>query len=142
MTCGKLPGECRRVLRRGGRLFLRTATREQISNYPYIPFFPANRRLLEGCLPSLGSAREAFEQAAFRHIFTGIIVQQIAPDHGAYADKLACGADSILAQLDPAEFAAGLEAIRMKHGAAGTPGAVVEPIDFVVLERHTDSPNQ
>src|SRR5262245_10272820 len=33
--------ECARLLRKRGRLCMRTATLENIPNYPYVPFFPA-----------------------------------------------------------------------------------------------------
>src|SRR2546427_13252935 len=42
--------ECRRVLRDGGIAFLRAGTRERISSYPYVDFFPASRPVLESCL--------------------------------------------------------------------------------------------
>jgi len=32
--------ECRRVLREDGTIVVRTGTREHISSYPYVPFFP------------------------------------------------------------------------------------------------------
>src|SRR5882672_3923719 len=35
--------ECRRVLRDGATAFLRTGTRERISSYPYVDFFPESR---------------------------------------------------------------------------------------------------
>jgi ubiquinone/menaquinone biosynthesis C-methylase UbiE len=42
--------ECRRVLRTGGILVVRTATREQIPSYPYMPFFPSMPSMLEELL--------------------------------------------------------------------------------------------
>ena len=52
-----------------------------------------------------------------------------------HAEKLSFGADSVLASLDQAEFAAGLEAIRSKHAAKEIHGPVVEPIDFFVFAK-------
>src|SRR5260370_18807079 len=43
--------ECRRVLRYDGTAFLRAGTRERISSYPYVGFFPASRPILEYVLP-------------------------------------------------------------------------------------------
>jgi hypothetical protein len=90
---------------------LGTATFEQIENYPYVPFFPASRVLLEELLPTLASTCAVFEVAGFQKLFSGIVMRQIAPDYSAYAEKLSFGADSVLARLDEKDFAAGLAGI-------------------------------
>jgi ubiquinone/menaquinone biosynthesis C-methylase UbiE len=123
--------ECIRVLRAGGRVCLRTASSEQISSYPYVPFFPTSPPILEQRLPSLASQCAAFEGAGFVRTFTGIVIQQIASNDLSYADKLEAGGDSVLASLKPEDFAAGLKALR----AAARDRPVVEPIDFVVFEK-------
>jgi ubiquinone/menaquinone biosynthesis C-methylase UbiE len=126
--------ECRRVLRPNGRVCLRTASSEQIPNYPYVPFFPASRVLLEQRIPSLISQCRPFEAASFQTLYTGQVVQQIAPDYRSYAEKLAAGADSILASLDHAVFQAGLAALRAQPSdQANHP--VVEPVDFAVFKK-------
>jgi len=43
--------ECRRVLRIEGKVFLRTGTRERISSYPYVDFFPEALPILNEVLP-------------------------------------------------------------------------------------------
>ena len=123
--------ECRRVLRPGGRVFLRTASSEQIGRYPYVPFFPTARPLLDARIPSLRAQCAAFEAAGFEVQTSGLEVQEIARDYAAYADKLSAGADSVLASLPDDEFRDGLRAVR--DVTAG--GAVTEPIDFVVFSR-------
>ena len=124
--------ECKRVLTANGRLCLRTASSEQISSYPYVPFFPASRPLLDQRLPSLAFQRDAFESAALKTISCEVVTQQIASDYSAYADKLAVKADSILASLSDEDFEAGLNALR-SHAAATPPKRVTEPIDFIVF---------
>jgi ubiquinone/menaquinone biosynthesis C-methylase UbiE len=99
--------ECRRVLRPGGRVFVRTATNEQIPNYPYVPFIPATRPLLEAYIPRRANISAAFEAAGLRTISREIINQTIAPSWSVYADKLSTGSDSILARLSPAQFEEG-----------------------------------
>ena len=123
--------ECRRVLRQDGRVCLRTACRESISVYPYVPYFPASRALLEQRLPSLSFQCRAFEGASFQTLFSGSVTQEIAPDYAAYADKLSLKADSILVSLDDDAFEAGIRALRGEKAA----GPIVEPIDFVVFEK-------
>lgn len=126
--------ECYRVLRSHGRLCFRTACLERIAVYPYVPFFPTSRVLLEQRLPPLDYQREIFEKAGFEMTSYQVIVQQIAPDYLAYADKLATKADSIIASLDDKDFEAGLE--RLRAQAATMPARpVCEPIDFFVFRK-------
>jgi ubiquinone/menaquinone biosynthesis C-methylase UbiE len=124
--------ECRRVLRGQGRVFVRTGTREQIPSYPYYPFFPASHSIMHEVLPDGSTIREVFEAAGFSLTTWVIITQTIAPDWAAYADKLAAGADSVLARLEPQDFAAGVAAVR-NHGAVAGEQAIVEPIDLFVF---------
>jgi ubiquinone/menaquinone biosynthesis C-methylase UbiE len=124
--------ECRRVLRDEGWLFLRTGVREKAMVYPYVPYFPASRSLIEQRLPSLEFQCRVFEAASFRVLFSGEVAQEIAADYPTYADKLALRADSVLISIDDREFEAGIAAVR----AEKRPGPIIEPIDVVVFRRH------
>ena len=124
--------ECRRVLRSSGRLCLRTASTEMIPSYPYVPFFPTTRPLLEQRLPSIAFQREVFESESFRVQAYDLVTQEVAGDYSAYAVKLATRADSIIASLDEEAFQAGLKAVRSAAVALPT-RPVTEPIDFVVF---------
>jgi ubiquinone/menaquinone biosynthesis C-methylase UbiE len=121
--------ECRRVLRDGGTALVRTGTRDRISFYPYVEFFPKTPPIMEACLPTAAVLREVFESAGFTTVNFDVILQTIAPDYATYAEKLAAGADSVLAQLSPADFQAGIAAIR----AHGDDKVVCEPIDVFVF---------
>jgi ubiquinone/menaquinone biosynthesis C-methylase UbiE len=123
--------ECRRVMRNRGRLCLRTATQDKIPRYPYVPYFPGSRVLLEQRLPSLRAQCETFKATSFKIVFCGDVVQQIASDYREYAEKLALRADSILVSLKDEEFEAGIAAICREK----TKGPIVEPIDFAVFEK-------
>jgi ubiquinone/menaquinone biosynthesis C-methylase UbiE len=125
--------ECRRVLRPGGRVFLRTGARERVPDYPYVPYFPASWPVLEARLPSLAEQCGAFEAAGFSVIGTSILVQQVAANLTEYADKIAAGGDSVLASLSGEDFAQGLSALRAA-AASVAPTPVVEPIDIAVFE--------
>jgi ubiquinone/menaquinone biosynthesis C-methylase UbiE len=125
--------ECRRALRKHGRVFLRTASREQIAQYPYVPYFPAAVALLEQRLPTLEFQRQTFEDAGFRVRFSGLVRQAIASNYEEYASKLALRADSILLSLADRDFDSGLAALL----AAKPEGPVIEPIDFLVLRAPT-----
>lgn len=123
--------ECRRVLRDGGSAFLRAGTRERIPSYAYVDFFPQSLPILRERLPSSAFVREVFETAGFRTVTHNAVSQEIAQSHAAYAEKLAAGADSVLAQLSRHDFDMGMRALR-QH-AARSDEAVAEPIDFFVF---------
>lgn len=125
--------ECRRVLRGGGALVVRTASREQIDSYAYVPFIPVARALHEEVLPSFAEVRDTFEHAGFHLISSDLVTQTIAPTWAVYAEKLAAGGDSVLARVSATELEAGLERIR-RHGAEVDPHPVTEPIDLLVFE--------
>jgi ubiquinone/menaquinone biosynthesis C-methylase UbiE len=124
--------ECYRVLRTGGTALLRTGTRERISAYPYVPFFPKSIPLMENLLPTEAMVRTVFAAAGFSTVNCAVVTQQIAPNYAVYADKLAAGADSVLAQLSPRDFQAGIDAIRA-HAARVGETPVSEPIDLFVF---------
>jgi SAM-dependent methyltransferase len=129
--------ECARVLRDRGRLYLRTGSREKISSYPYVPFFPTSRTLLEQRLPTLVFQRNVFELAGFTLLSSDVITQQVAADWPEYADKVSLKADSILVSLDDAEFEAGLVALRSAAITNNLP--VTEPIDLLVFGKNSHS---
>jgi SAM-dependent methyltransferase len=127
---GRAARECRRVLRADGRIVVRTGTREQIPSYPYVPFFPSTRSMLEDLLPDHSWLCAVFETVGFRCVESQIVTQAIAPSWPAYADKLSAGGDSVLARLSEDELGRGLEAIRRYGGGSGG-RPVVEPIDVL-----------
>jgi ubiquinone/menaquinone biosynthesis C-methylase UbiE len=124
--------ECRRVLREGAPAVLRTGVRERIPAYPYVEFFPTSRSIMDDVLPAVADIREVFEAAGFRAARSEIVTQQIAPDLATYTEKLAAGADSVLAQLSEKDFKAGIAALRA-HAARAGDHAVTEPIDVLVF---------
>jgi ubiquinone/menaquinone biosynthesis C-methylase UbiE len=124
--------ECRRVLRDGGTAFLRAGTRERISSYPYVDFFPASRPVLERCLAKCVDVCQVFENAGFRTVAVDLVTQEVAPTFQRYAERIAAGADSVLAGLNQSDFEAGLEALR-SHAARVDSQAVFEPIDVFVF---------
>jgi ubiquinone/menaquinone biosynthesis C-methylase UbiE len=121
--------ECRRVLREGGLVFLRAGTLEQVNSYPYVPFFPGSVPIMERTLVTNEAVRRTFESAGLRTVESGILVQKVASTYAAYADRIAAGGDSVLAELDPLQFEAGLKALRA-YAVRVDPKTVTEPIDF------------
>jgi ubiquinone/menaquinone biosynthesis C-methylase UbiE len=127
-----MASECRRVLCNSGTVFMRSGIRERIQSYPYYDFFPPSRPILEAVLPTTAFVREVFEAAGFGALSVELVTQEIAPSFAAYAEKLAAGADSVLARLSPADFDAGMTALR-DYAASGNDKAVFEPIDVFVF---------
>lgn len=126
--------DCRRVLRDGAVAFLRTGIRDRIKSYPYVEFFPESHPILEDTLPSAAHVCEVFESAGFSTVDTDLVIQQIAPDFVAYAEKIAAGADSVLARLSPSDFQAGIEALQA-HATRVGDKPVTEPIDVFVFRK-------
>ena len=124
--------ECRRVLRNGGSVVLRTGTRERIAAYPYTPFFPSIPAILEDMLPAHRELREIFRSARLELAAHDTIAQRIASNWALYAEKLAAGGDSALARLSRRDFETGLDAVR-RYGNTGDGGPVIEPIDLLVF---------
>lgn len=124
--------ECRRVLREQGTVLVRTGTRENIPSYPYVPFFPSSRAMIEDLLPDHAGVREVFKGAGFHLVVSEVVTQTIAPAWAAYAEKLSAGADSVLARLSRQEFESGLAALR-SHSVEVCDQTVVEPIDLFVF---------
>jgi ubiquinone/menaquinone biosynthesis C-methylase UbiE len=123
--------ECRRVLREGGRVFLRTGTRERIAAYPYVPFFPSTPEMIADLLPDIPELRDVFESAGFRLESAEVVTQTIAPDWTAYAEKVAAGGDSVISRLSREELEVGLDELRRYAAIVNEP--VVEPIDLLVF---------
>jgi ubiquinone/menaquinone biosynthesis C-methylase UbiE len=127
--------ECGRVLRPAGLICLRAGTSEQIENYPYLPYFPSSREIIERMLQSKGEIETLFEHAGFRLTGYELVSSQTAASWSEYADKVSYRADSILTQLSDPEFAAGLEALRAHASTRYDGQPVVEPVDFFVFRR-------
>lgn len=129
--------ECRRVLRRGGSVILRTGTRERIEEYPYVPFFRGLPPILHDMLPDHRELRETFGAAGLDTESSEVIRQTIAPDWRAYVPKLEAGADSALARLSRDDYDAGLDAVR-RFSEQGEHGPVIEAIDLCVFRPMAD----
>jgi hypothetical protein len=116
----------------GATALVRTGTHERISSYPYVDFFPESRPILERILPTSTFVREVFESAGFYLVTLELVTQEIAPSYAAYAQKLAAGADSVLASLSGHDFDAGMRVL-VTHAAHSDLEPVFEPIDLFVF---------
>ena len=125
--------ECRRVLRAGGYVCIRTGTRE---NDVVVPnFFPAVRAMLDADFPSGDEINSNFAAAGFTPRHHEIVTEIVAPDWPSFVRKSALRADSFLARLSDTEFDLGMAALRA-HGSKINPAeAITEEIDWFVFTK-------
>jgi ubiquinone/menaquinone biosynthesis C-methylase UbiE len=123
--------ECRRVLRAGGFLVMRTGVAERIDVHPYAPFFPRTERILRNTFASLTSIEKIFVDAGFELRTHDVIDSEVASCWSDYAERISLRADSILIQLEDQEFAAGLEKLRAYATAHPERQPVIEPTDLL-----------
>jgi ubiquinone/menaquinone biosynthesis C-methylase UbiE len=122
--------ECRRVLRVGGYVCIRTGTRENDVIAP--KFFPAVRAMLDADLPSTDEVKSHFAAVGFRPNHHEIITEPVAADWQSFVRKSALRADSFLARLSDAEFDQGMAAL-CAHYPINPNEAVTEEIDWFVF---------
>jgi ubiquinone/menaquinone biosynthesis C-methylase UbiE len=125
--------ECRRVLRVGGYVCVRTGTRE---NDVVVPnFFPAVRTMLDTNLPSGDEVRSNLATAGFSPTYHEIVTEIVAPDWPSFVRKSALRADSFLARLPDSEFDQGMAALRAHRANINPAAAVTEEIDWFVFTK-------
>ncbi|HSR79482.1 MAG TPA: methyltransferase domain-containing protein [Hyphomicrobiaceae bacterium] len=122
--------EFRRVLRAQGRLIVRNATRDCV--YPQAQFFHGFQAIVETELPSRNEVFALFEGAGLSLAAYEIVRHPLAASWRDLADKLALRADSFLARLPDAVFAAGIAALRA-HAARHPSGAIIERVHLFVF---------
>jgi len=126
--------ECRRVLRDGGTVCLRAATVDRIATYPYVPYFARSRAILEATMQTQARIESIFHNAGFELARQELVRIQVAANWRSYADKIAAGADSILAQLSEPEFLEGMRLLN-QHATTAADAPVVEVVDLLAFRR-------
>ena len=130
----RVAAECNRVVRDEGSVFLRAGTRDRIPSYPPSRFFPPSVPIMERTLVPAEDVVRTFVAAGFQEAAAGQLVQEIAPSFAVYADQVAAGADSVLAQLSAADLEVGVAEIRA-HAARVDPAPVSERIDWFAFRK-------
>jgi ubiquinone/menaquinone biosynthesis C-methylase UbiE len=125
--------ECRRVLRAGGYVCVRTATRENDVVAP--TFFPKMRAMLDAELPSSDEIRSIFGAAGLTPGHHEIVTELVAPDWPSFLRKSALRADSFLARLSDTEFDRGMAAVHAHLANINPNEAVTEEIDWFVFTK-------
>ena len=123
--------EFRRVLRAQGRLIVRNTTRDCL--YPQARFFRGFQAIVEAELPSRNEVFALFEDAGLSLETYELVRHPLAASWRELADKLALRADSFLARLPDAEFAAGIAALRAHAAQHPSGGPVIEHVHLFVF---------
>lgn len=125
--------EFRRVLiSPGGRVAVRTATRERSGSFLWHRFFPEARETERRRTPSADELVAHFEGGGFRPEAHEVVNQLFAADADEYCDRIALRGMSSLQAMPDEAFADGLARLR-EHCAANPTGPVREEIDLFVF---------
>lgn len=124
--------ECRRVLRKGGRVCIRNSARD--CGYPQQQFFPGLQAIIDAQLPSREEIIALFESAHLRLDAYKLVGYRLAETWQELADKLALRADSFLVRLPETEFAAGLAAMRVHGASSGPQDEITDHLHFFAFE--------
>jgi SAM-dependent methyltransferase len=127
--------ECHRVLKAGGSVVIRAGAAERVDDFAYVPFFPRTKRLIETRLGPVETVAQTFIDAGFERASHEVVMSELASNWSDYAQRVALRADSILIQLDDAEFTAGLAALRAHAAAHPEPQPILEPVDLLAFRR-------
>lgn len=125
--------EFARVLRPGGRVAVRTPTREQLDSYLWLRFFPASHEIELRRTPSADELIETAEACGFRLRARETLTQLFAASPREYAEKICTRGLSSLQAIADEDFERGAEALR-RHCEESEPGRPVhEETDLFVF---------
>jgi ubiquinone/menaquinone biosynthesis C-methylase UbiE len=124
--------ECRRVLRAGGHVCIRSSTRE--THFVHEEFFAGFRPLVDQVLPSRRRVTDVFEAVGLQPMVQQLVPHVLAPDWATLADKIALRGDSIVVRLADSDFEAGMAKLRHRAQEAAT-GPIVEDLDWFVFRK-------
>lgn len=126
--------EIRRICRANGHVCLRQPSREQITEYVYLPYFPSVKAIAEARLPARQAIDDTFTEAGFSPIARVAVDHQLSPSWAEYVEKLSHRADSFLASIPDDEFALGLAEMRAEIPQRRGQGAIPFKIDLFVFQ--------
>ena len=128
-------GEVRRILRPGGIVAIRQATRENIESVILFKFFPAARELEYHRLPPRRGVIEALMHAGFVDPGFETITQVFSATHEEYLEKVGRRGLSALRMISDEEFQRGLERLRSYCVPRSREGPVTESFDLIWARR-------
>jgi ubiquinone/menaquinone biosynthesis C-methylase UbiE len=126
--------ECCRVLRPGGFVLIRNATREKTRYSPYARFFRGFVAIVDAKLPAQADIADVFTRAGFALRAHVPIWHAMAARWEELADKASLRADSLLAAVEDPAFEEGLQAMRTYASHADPGERIGLEIDLYVFQ--------
>ena len=120
--------ECRRILRSGGHVCLRTITRD--GDFPHRHFFP----VIEAEFPARLRVEGVFAAAGFSIVAHEIVAQVVAATWPEFVSKIALRGYSTVARLSDKDFEAGMAALQSHSPLGGPDREVTEEVDWFVFK--------
>jgi SAM-dependent methyltransferase len=127
--------ELYRVVRSGGRVFVRGAFADRLDGFPTLfRFFPGARRICED-LPTVEESVAVFEANEFALEAHHRIQQQTCGSLCEFAERTRRRTDSSLVLLSDDEFHAGLVAMEQAVAHESDPAPVLETLELLIFQR-------
>jgi ubiquinone/menaquinone biosynthesis C-methylase UbiE len=124
--------ECRRILRSGGHVCIRSSTRE--THFVHEEFFSGFRPVVDQVLPPRRRVTSVFETAGLQPVVQQLVPTVLAPDWATFADRIALRGDSIVVRLADSDFEAGMAKLRQR-ARQETTDPPVEDLDWFVFRK-------
>ena len=127
--------EVRRVIKPGGKLLIRTASRETIDSYLWASFFPEGANIEASRVLSRAAIRDLLSASGFTLDAELALVQLFPKDLRDYCERISQRALFSLRAIPDSAFERGMVALRKHCETASRSGPVYEAVDMYVLHR-------
>ena len=128
-------GEARRVLKFGGRLLVRQASRENLAQQEWLRFFPEAQTLEEARIPTAAEIRGEMADVGFHLCPQPTVTHQFAATYAEYAERIGRRALSTLQLISDEAFEAGMSCFRSWCQERSQETPAEEQIDLFVGQK-------
>ena len=131
-----LPDACRelsRVVRPGGRVFVRNSFKGRLDSFRFYEFFPSAKAVDEARLPSMEVLTSACRAAGLDCVAHQTVLQEDDDSLRSHCERIKLRALSTLELISDEEFDEGVRAMELAAQAETEPQPVMAPIDLLVF---------